>query len=178
MFAAPDPNHPGREKYPYVVPLMYGFDCEDDIPVLYMHGTSRPNSRKLHAIRRNEHVAFSVETDVQISAGLGLPKTCVLTTARFFSVVGTGTIELLNFSGIVWDEIDWMHPPAAIHGFNIIMRQQTGKMAENEFLEKWEFDPRFFPDLVMFKLTIDHYTEHDHAYDCTLEPLIKKQVST
>jgi len=156
------------DKYPYVVPLIYGFDCENDIPVIYMHAGNRENSTKLRAVKKNPHVSFAVETDVKIVPSATMP--CMLSTVRYFSVLGTGKIELLGFDDVRWDKIDWMEPPAAIHGLNVIMRQQTGKMAESKLLEKWDFDPKLFQYLVIFKLTITSYTAKDHAYDCKALP--------
>lgn len=151
-------------KYPYIVPLIYGFDCENDAPVIYMHAGRKEESTKLRAIKKDPRVSFAVETDVQVVPSATMP--CMLSTVRYFSVLGTGKIELLYFDDVRWGEIDWLHPPPPIHGLNVIMRQQTGKMAECELLEKWDFDPRLFRYLVIFKLNITSYTAKDHAYDC------------
>jgi nitroimidazol reductase NimA-like FMN-containing flavoprotein (pyridoxamine 5'-phosphate oxidase superfamily) len=160
------PDDSAVVKYPYVVPLTYGFDydCENDAPVIYMHAGNSEKSTKLRAVKENPHVSFAVETDVQIVPSATMP--CMLSTVRYFSVLGTGKIELLDFDDVRWGEIDWMSPPPAIHGLNVIMRQQTGKMAESKLLKKWDFDPLLFQYLVIFKLIITSYTHKDHAYDC------------
>ena len=160
------PDDSAVVKYPYVVPLIYGFDydCENDAPVIYMHAGNRKDSIKLRAVKNNPHVSFAVETDVQVEPRIEMP--CALSTVRYFSVLGTGKIKILDFDDVRWGEIDWMKPPPAIHGLNVIMRQMTGKMAESTLLEKWDFDPRLFSYLVIFKLTITSYTAKDHAYDC------------
>ncbi len=155
-------------NYPYVVPLVYGFDCQDDEPVIYMHSGNEKKSTKLRAVKEKPFASFAVETDVQVQPMAQMP--CMLSTVRYFSVLGTGIIELFSFKGIRWGEIDWMNPPPAIHGLNVIMRQLTGKMAESELLEKWDFDPRLFQYLVILKLTITSYTAKDHAYDCKALP--------
>ncbi len=161
--------HPDDE-YPYVVPMIYGFDCEGkkDAPVLYMHAGNRKDSTKLRAVQQNPRVSFAVETDVRIEPRIEMP--CALSTVRYFSVFGTGEITILNFDDVDWKKINWKKPPPAVHGLNVIMRQITGKMAENKLLKKWDFDPRLFGCLVVFKLTIASYTHKDHAYDCKKLP--------
>lgn len=162
------PADPPAEQYPYVVPLLYGYDCAGDTPVLYMHTGNHPQSTKLRAIRGNPRVGFAVETDVQIVPSA--PNTCMLSTVRYFSVLGAGKIEVLDGSDIDWAKIDWAAPPPPIYGLNVIMRQQTGKMAGSRFLEKWDYDPRLFARLVILKLTVTAYTAKDHAYDFKPQP--------
>ncbi|MCD8375470.1 MAG: pyridoxamine 5'-phosphate oxidase family protein [Oscillospiraceae bacterium] len=76
------------EPYPYVVPVCFGMEVVGELPVLYFHCARR--GLKLELLRANSHVC--VEGDIfiktePISHGI---------TARYESVIGFGTCELLE----------------------------------------------------------------------------------
>ena len=56
---------------PYVVPLHYGYTLENGRLTLYLH--SAKEGRKLDVLRRNDRVAFVLETDVSPVSGGDLP---------------------------------------------------------------------------------------------------------
>ena len=52
---------------PYVVPLHYGYTLQEGRLTLYLH--SAKEGRKLDVLRKNDRVAFVLETDVSLISG-------------------------------------------------------------------------------------------------------------
>lgn len=158
MFRADDKNKPAAERYPLVVPLPYGFDCENDMPVIYMHLGKRPENPRMKAITDNPNVAFAVETDVEV---VTMPSNPCMSTVRYRSVNGTGKIELIPYINDNKEMVE--------KALDIIMRQMTGKMADGK-LFTWTYDKKIIQWLVVLKLTINSYVNPSHAYDCWSKP--------
>ncbi len=152
MFHPGDPDDPDAVKYPYVVPLAYGYDCKDDKPVIYMHLGYRPQNTRIEAIKKNPHVFFAVETGVRV---VPIPFSPCMSTVRYLGVEGRGVIDLLCHS-TEKEEVEY--------AMEVIMRQMTGKMSDGKFL-KWDFNPELLKFLVILKLTITAYKNTSHAYD-------------
>ena len=96
--------------WPYVVPMHYGYTLENGRLTLYLH--SAKEGRKLDALRRNDRVAFTLETDVSSVSGGDLP--CKY-GAAFASVMGEGRAVLLS------------DPAEKAAALQIFMRTQTGR---------------------------------------------------
>ena len=96
--------------WPYVVPMHYGYTLENGRLTLYLH--SAKEGRKLDALRRNDRVAFTLETDVFSVSGGDLP--CKY-GAAFASVMGEGRAVLLS------------DPAEKAAALQIFMRTQTGR---------------------------------------------------
>ena len=96
--------------YPYVVPLHFGYDEQNGIPVFYMHGALE--GHKLDLIRANPHVCIELECRIQlIEAG---EKPCGYGSA-YASVIGRGTAEILS------------EPDEKCEGLRLLMLHQTGR---------------------------------------------------
>ena len=95
---------------PYVVPLHYGYTLENGRLTLYLH--SAKEGRKLDVLRRNDRVAFVLETDVSPVSGGDLP--CKY-GAVYVSVMGEGRAALLS------------DPAQTAAGLAVLMKTQTGR---------------------------------------------------
>ena len=95
---------------PYVVPLHYGYTLENGRLTLYLH--SAKEGRKLDVLRRNDRVAFVLETDVSPISGGDLP--CKY-GAVYASVMGEGRVALLS------------DPAQKAAGLAVLMKTQTGR---------------------------------------------------
>ncbi|MCC7553765.1 MAG: pyridoxamine 5'-phosphate oxidase family protein [Methanobacteriaceae archaeon] len=80
------------EKYPYVVPLNFGYklDNETNDLVLYFHGHN--GGKKIDLIKKNPHAAFQIHNDEDIVVS-EIPCVCDMI---FESVNGNGEIEILE----------------------------------------------------------------------------------
>ncbi|MCL3780417.1 pyridoxamine 5'-phosphate oxidase family protein [Prolixibacteraceae bacterium JC049] len=74
------------EEYPYVVPVNYGY--KDN--ALYFH--SAVEGRKMDLIRKNNKVGFEIDVDTELMKHDISCKWSI----RFRSIIGTGTIEILD----------------------------------------------------------------------------------
>lgn len=95
---------------PYVVPLHYGYTLADGRLTLYLH--SAKEGRKLDVLRKNDRVAFVMETDVSPVSGGELP--CKY-GAAYASVMGEGTAAILT------------DPEEKAAALAILMHTQTGR---------------------------------------------------
>lgn len=77
-------------EYPYIVPLCYGFDHQNDKISLYFHVAK--HGKKLDLLKKNPNVAFEIEKDVSIFRGKS-----VCDYSMFFeSVCGVGTMRIIE----------------------------------------------------------------------------------
>ena len=95
---------------PYEVPLHYGYTLDDDRLTLYLH--SAKEGRKLDVLRKNDRVAFVLETDVSLISGGELA--CKYGSA-YASVMGEGKAVFLT------------DPAEKAAGLRILMCAQTGR---------------------------------------------------
>ena len=98
------------EDRPYVVPLHYGYTLENGRLTLYLH--SAKEGRKLDVLRKNDRVAFVLETDVSLVSGGDLP--CKY-GAAYASVMGEGRALILT------------DPTEKAAALKTLMRTQTGR---------------------------------------------------
>lgn len=111
---------------PYIVPLNYGYRNG----TLYFH--SATEGRKVNILRKNPHVAFEIETDVELaSAGDACGWGC-----RFRSLMGTGTVEFLD------------DPADRREALTILMEHQTGRGG-------WSFPDAMLAKTLCFRLVPD-----------------------
>lgn len=95
---------------PYVVPLHYGYTLENGRLTLYLH--SAQAGRKLDILRRNDKVAFVMETDVAPVSGGDLP--CKY-GASYASLMGEGRSTILT------------DPAEKAVGLAVLMKTQTDR---------------------------------------------------
>ena len=93
---------------PYIVPLNYGYTCEDRQITLYCH--SAKVGRKLDVMRANPLVGFEMDTDYLLQTH---EEACGHSNL-YSSVIGTGTFELLAGE-------------SAKVALSVLMRHQTGR---------------------------------------------------
>ena len=98
------------EEYPYVVPMHYGCEWIEDLPVFYMHCANE--GHKLDLIRWNPHCSVELECDLQMISGEDNP--CAYGSA-YASVMARGKVEIVT-------DFD-----AKIHALKVFMKQQTGR---------------------------------------------------
>lgn len=77
------------ETYPYILPLNFGFQWEDNRVTLYFHGADQ--GKKYGLIRRNSHAGFEMDCAHRLVAG---SEACGY-SMEYESVVGRGRIEMV-----------------------------------------------------------------------------------
>ena len=93
----------------YIVPVNYGFTCQDGSFTFYFHGAQA--GRKYELSRKTPTVGFEIDGGYRPVAG----DTACAFTAEFQSVIGTGVLRLLS------------DRQEKIAGLNAVMRQLSGK---------------------------------------------------
>lgn len=79
------------EPSPYLIPMNYGVQLENGMPVLYFHGAGE--GTKLELLKKNPHVSYTVFGGDKIRLN---QETACRSTARFESVCGTGKAVILK----------------------------------------------------------------------------------
>lgn len=110
--------------YPYILPLNYGYSDN----ALYFH--CAPEGRKIDLIRKNNKVCFEIESDYRLVTD----EVSCKWTSEFRSLIGIGTIEILNSA------------EEKVKGLDIIMKQH-GK-------EDNQYPPKMLDKLLVLKLNI------------------------
>ncbi len=75
---------------PYIVCLNYGYEWEDEFPVLYFHCARE--GKKLDLMRENNYVCFQLDTDHELE----YIQEKVYCTMHYASIVGMGYLELVE----------------------------------------------------------------------------------
>ena len=76
--------------YPYIVPLNFGLQVENDMPVLYFHGALE--GKKYELIEKDNRASFEMDCGHQLI----LDKAQGNCAMEYESVIGQGYIEMLN----------------------------------------------------------------------------------
>ena len=93
----------------YIVPVNYGFTCQDGSFTFYFHGAQA--GRKYELSQQTPTVGFEIDGGYRPVAG----DTACAFTAEFQSVIGTGVLRLLS------------DRQEKIAGLNAVMRQLSGR---------------------------------------------------
>jgi nitroimidazol reductase NimA-like FMN-containing flavoprotein (pyridoxamine 5'-phosphate oxidase superfamily) len=115
---------------PYIVPLNYGHDFENNTLTLFFHGAKE--GRKPDIIKNNNNACFEVDCDNQL---IEAEKACKYNYA-FKSIIGFGKIFLLEDTN---EKID---------GLSKIMKHQTGK--DDVFI----FSPEEIKKVAVYKMVV------------------------
>ncbi|MCF0150011.1 MAG: pyridoxamine 5'-phosphate oxidase family protein [Firmicutes bacterium] len=118
--------------YPYIVPLHFGYEYEEDRLVFYMHCAKE--GHKLDLIKEDPHACVEVEGEMKV---IGAEVPCKF-GAIFSSVVARGRVQLLQT------------PEEKIHGLQRIMKQQSGK--------DFAFDETMAAPINVLKFTADEFS--------------------
>ncbi len=74
----------------YIVPLNFGYEFKEDKLTLYFHGAKE--GRKIDLITNVASVGFEMDTNYKLNEG----ETACSHSARFDSVIGNGTISIIE----------------------------------------------------------------------------------
>lgn len=108
------------EKYPYIIPLNYGYEATPDKINIYFHCAK--TGKKIDLIKLNPNVSFSIISKTNL---ILKPNACD-STMEFESICGRGNIIILKDDD-------------KIHGLNILMdnfRKNTVEHYEAHLLER------------------------------------------
>jgi nitroimidazol reductase NimA-like FMN-containing flavoprotein (pyridoxamine 5'-phosphate oxidase superfamily) len=123
-----------EQNQPYVVPLNFGFEYQDGILTLYMHGARE--GKKADILNRNKQVCFEMDGAHALIPG----KEPARYSFAYESVIGFGTAEILEKD----DE--------KTHGLNLLMKHQTGEDRE------YAYPPEQLERTLVFRVRVSSFT--------------------
>ncbi len=113
----------------YIIPLNFGYVCEENKYVLYFHGAKEGRKHALAA--ESPMVGFEMDTDYKLNEA---DIACSF-SARFRSIIGTGRISIVS------DETE------RIKGLQSIMHKETGR-------SDWDFPAAALTKTAVFRLEV------------------------
>lgn len=117
----------------YIVPVNYGYTCENGRYTFYFHGASA--GRKYELAQHSPRVGFEIDGNY---APLPHETACGY-SAKYTGIIGTGILEIIR------DDAEKRA------GLDCIMRQVTGKI-------HWEYTDTRLHAVTVFRLTADKLT--------------------
>lgn len=120
-------------KYPYVVPLHYGYEYAEGVLVFFMHCAKE--GHKLDLIRENSNVCIELECDVSDISGGEIP--CKY-GSTYASVIGQGRAEIVR------------EEQEKIKGLKLLMENQTGR--------RFEIDGNMAATVEVIKVVLSDFT--------------------
>jgi nitroimidazol reductase NimA-like FMN-containing flavoprotein (pyridoxamine 5'-phosphate oxidase superfamily) len=123
-----------ENNVPYVIPLNYGYNFENDILTLFFH--SAREGKKLDIIKNNNNACFEIDCDAKL---IEAEKACNYAYA-FRSIIGFGKI-------IILEDLD-----EKIDGLNKIMKHQT----EKEIVYDFTYDE--IKNVCVYKMIVEKFT--------------------
>jgi len=123
-----------ENNIPYVIPLNYGCNYENDLLTLYFH--SALEGKKLDIIKINNNACFEIYCDDKLIEG---ENACDYGYA-YKSIIGFGKIFILE------------NKEEKIFGLNMLMKHQTEKKITYSFTEEQ------INNVCVYKLTADAFT--------------------
>ena len=117
--------------YPYIVPLNFGLQVENDMPVLYFHGALE--GKKYELIEKDNRASFEMDCGHQ----LVLDKAQGNCAMEYESVIGQGYIEMLN-------------EEEKYEALRILMKQYRR--------EDFPFNEKVIPMTAVFRLRVESMT--------------------
>ena len=118
-------------EYPYILPLNFGMQIENEKIVLYFHGATE--GRKYELIAKNHKASFEMDCSHRLVMD-NAEKSC---TMEYESVMGHGTLEILA-------------EEEKYEVLCILMRHYHQ--------EEFEFNKNIMPATTVFKLTVEEWT--------------------
>lgn len=79
------------EKFPYIIPMNFGFDVVDEKINLYFHGAKA--GKKLDLLHQNPHVGFEMDTNHEFVYS---DKQACDWTMKYVSIIGNGIITIVS----------------------------------------------------------------------------------
>lgn len=123
--------------FPYIVPLNYGYQWQNEQLILYMHGAKA--GRKFDVIAHNPNVFIEITVDVEAIDGGDNP--CKYSTA-FGSLMGEGQAYIVTDS------------QEKIRAMECLMKTQTNR--------DFEFDEKMVGRVQVIKVIIQNYSAKRH----------------
>lgn len=117
--------------YPYIVPLNFGLQVENDMPVLYFHGALE--GKKYELIEKDNRASFEMDCGHQLI----LDKAQGNCAMEYESVIGQGYIEMLN-------------EEEKYEALRILMKQYRR--------EDFPFNEKVIPMTAVFRLRVESMT--------------------
>ena len=114
----------------YIVPVNYGYSCEDGKYCFYFHGAKA--GRKYELAKENPRVGFEIDGKYQLVKG----DIACEHSAKFQSVIGAGRLRLLETK------------EEKIKGLNFVMKQVTQKA-------EWTFDEELLEQAGVFCIEVE-----------------------
>lgn len=122
---------------PYIVPVNFGFQWEENQRVLYFHGADQ--GRKVDLIRTLGYAGFEMDCDHKLNPA---DKACNYSMG-YYSVVGEGEITQLT------------DPDQKTRALGVIMKQISGR-------DDWEFPEAALAKTGVFRLTVKELSARGH----------------
>ncbi len=117
---------------PYVIPMNYGYEIQDDKLVFYLHGARQ--GRKLDVIRKNPNAFAELECDIVPFEGDVACKYGI----TYASVMAKG-------KAIIVDDTE-----EKMHALTVLMKTQTGK--------DFEFNEKLVSVVSVIKIEVEQFT--------------------
>ena len=127
-------------KYPYIIPMCFGYDLDSDKLELYFHCAAK--GKKIELIKANIHAAFEIDCLYEIIPA-EIP--CHF-TAAYESITGSGTVDIIN--GI-----------EKLTGLNSIMSKYSSESREHKYSEQ------MLNNVAILKLTVEEFCCKIHNKD-------------
>ncbi len=123
------------ESFPYIVPLHYGYEYEEDTQklIFYMHGSRE--GHKLDLIQKNPNACIELECDIELVSGGDNP--CKYSSA-YASLIGKGYVEIIED---IYEKIK---------GLQLLMENQTGR--------KFDINEKMASSVSVIKVSMPEFT--------------------
>ena len=123
------------EDAPYIVPLSYGFDYneEEGSLVFYFHGAK--HGLKIDLAKKNPNVGFEIDNVVKLTRS----EIACGFSFKYESIIGKGKLQFFD------------DPLEKNYCLNRIMHNLTSK-------DNWEYNGEVLKKTIAFKLTVDSFT--------------------
>lgn len=121
----------------YLVPLNFGYEEKDGKRTFYFH--SAREGRKIDLISKTHFAGFELDTNYRLQEG----ETACQYSAQFQSVIGTGTVTILE------------EPEEKMTALKLIMYHNTGKC-------DWEWNEQMVRSVCVFKLEVKTLSCKEH----------------
>lgn len=123
----------------YIVPVNFGYECEDGRYTLYFH--SAKEGRKIELIKENPVVGFEMDTGYELKTAAS----ACGHSAYFRSIIGQGTVSVVSDA------------EEKKKGLRLVMEHETGK-------REWEFQDKMLEAVCVWKLSVSELTGKEQVH--------------
>ena len=129
-----------ENNMPYVVPLNYGYDFENDVLTLFFHGAAE--GKKIDIIKSNNNACFEIDCDTRLIEA----EKAFNHSYAFKSIIGFGKIVMLENTG------------EKSYGLNRLMKHQTEKDTV------YNFTADELKKVCVYKMVVEEFTGKQKEY--------------